>query len=589
MISIVTPPISFQPQPTADLSNPTNKQPLNTQASPPSTDQIPTDSAPDKSPQKKLPVSSEAAAAQSTLKNAVLNSRQPDLNSPKASATPRSDISAQRAPQEGADEARALYNALYPQPKPTPAIPVSGVDEPGGADFLQQRLDAMDRRIAAQANPTGDSLLAAKLSTAMLKLKEGDLRTPLPILDIPKESTLGKWLEHTNNAFMNKALASWAKENNLDPRSLSYDSGKQELYGKTPDNQVKTFTRKERPAEDSLHGLAFEPLDAISKIMDPSGHGMLFSIAPTDKAPLAYVQQFYGLNVNNNNLSSINLVAEDISENESFPQTPASPGRSDGALLNEQNRIAWINDDFDAREKALKHAQIGKRIAAQTNPVGDSQLATALSTAMSGLTESDLSKPLPMVDIPKDSTFGKWMEQTNRAFMNKALVNWAEENNLDPQSLSYDSAKGEFSGRTPGNEVKTFTQGERPSVYSLHALAFDPVEELSTIMDPSGRGVMLSIAPTDKAPLDRVQRFYGLDVNNNDLPSIHQVAKEIAENKSFPPTPGSPDRGDEALLDAQDSIAQVDRRFANGQKVRGNPTLIEVSASGSAFMETDAT
>lgn len=212
-----------------------------------------------KTAQVKAPFNSEAAAAYGTFKQEIIKSRQSDSNSANASEEKttgdmlsrqkRSD-STRSAYREGANEANDLFNTLFPstqphqksedpsgandlfnvlnaepeaepEPTPAPAPPESGVDERMGADILHKDLNDYDKRISAQSNPVGDSQLATVVANTMLGLKESDLATPSPMVDIPKESTYGKWLEASTKAFSNTGLASWANDNNIDRSSLS--------------------------------------------------------------------------------------------------------------------------------------------------------------------------------------------------------------------------------------------------------------------------------------------------------------------------------------------------------------------------------
>lgn len=382
MTTNITSHISTQSMPTPPLTDTAIAQQPNTQIPNTSTHSAHTNGPSDKTPQTKAPSNSEAAAAYSTFREAVLKSRQPGFNSPTVSEEKKTDdiLSRQKrsdsptpSNREGASEANDLFDALYPPtpkppksedpdgandlfntlypppaatPAPKPAPPENGVDEKTGADALYNTLLAKDRRINAQVNPAGDSQLATTIANTMLGLKDSDLEKPSPMVNIPKDSTLGKWLVETNNAFMNKALVDWVKEKNIDPSSLSYDSGKKVLYGKTTDNEVKSFTQEEFPNIFSKHANAFIPLEEISKKMDPTGNGVILSFRPTDKAPLDFVQNFYGLSINNKDISSIHQAANDLSDNNSFPERAGFPDRSDEELIKQKELTASLDEVF---------------------------------------------------------------------------------------------------------------------------------------------------------------------------------------------------------------------------------------------------
>ena len=335
-----------------------------------------------KTAQVKAPFNSEAAAAYGTFKQEIIKSRQSDSNSANASEEKttgdtlsrqkRSD-STRSAYREGANEANDLFNTLFPstqphqksedpsgandlfnvlnaepeaepEPTPAPAPPESGVDERMGADILHKDLNDYDKRISAQSNPIGDSQLATVVANTMLGLKDSDLATPSPMVDIPKESTYGKWLEASTKAFSNTGLASWANDNNIDRSSLSYDSANGVLHGKTWNDEEKSFTQEEFSQQFPKHQEAFKPLVDIAKIIYPSGQGVLHAEEPTDRASLDSVLSFYGLPINKDDISSTHQVAKDLADNNSFPESANSPDRTNDKLLQYQESVSTLND-----------------------------------------------------------------------------------------------------------------------------------------------------------------------------------------------------------------------------------------------------
>ncbi|NNA65533.1 hypothetical protein [Pseudomonas gessardii] len=365
----ISSPVSNLPIPTVPLTDSAVTQQPNTQAS----NTFAQTPQPDGPQAQKASFNPEAAAAYSTFKEAVLKSKQPAFNSPQTaeekttgetlSRRVRSDTASDREgakeaddlfntlnpspppalpKREGADEANDLFNALNPPETPTPAPkpppPENGVDEKMGADTLQKTLDK-DKRINAQLNPVGDSQLAKNVANALLELKEGDSASPSPMVQVPKDSTLGKWLSLAENAFMNRAVKDWARENKIDIHSMTYDSATGLVQAITLDNKEKSFPLKEFP--DLREALT--PLLDISKIIDPTGNGIKFNNERPDTVPLELVQNFYDLKINNKDIASAHKEAKDLLDNESFPETTKSQDHSNESILKQQNLI----NDFE--------------------------------------------------------------------------------------------------------------------------------------------------------------------------------------------------------------------------------------------------
>ncbi len=374
----ITSHVKSQPIPTFSLTDSSVTQKPDTFTHPPQSD----------GPlAKRAPFNSEAAAAYSTFKQEVIKGGQTSLNAPKPTAekTPgdtlsrqvRSDPSSDREgaseandlfnalnpsppaahpEREGTPDVNDLFNALYPPPTPTPAAkpapPENGVDEKMGVDALHNALLAKDKRVNAQLNPVGDSQLATVIANTMSGLKDSDLENPSPMVDIPKNSTFGKWLDETKNAFTNKLLIDWAAERNIDPSSLSYDTGKKVLYGKTMDNEAVSFTEEDLPNRFSLHYDMLTPVEDVAHKMDPAGSGVLLSAGQTDKAPLDRVLNFYGLNIDNKDISSVHQAAKDLSDNDSFPEVAGLPDRSAEELTNQKEAILNMNSRYEILKEA---------------------------------------------------------------------------------------------------------------------------------------------------------------------------------------------------------------------------------------------
>ena len=114
---------------------------------------------------------------------------------------------------------------------------------------------------------------------------------PAPLVDVPRESTLGLWRSQLDSAFKEPGFLAWARRENLDTAYLKVNPSRGEISGYVG-GSIKTFSL----LDDSGWSDVSRTLLSISSVFAPEpqqefvyplyGHG--------DQVPLNLVAQFYG-------------------------------------------------------------------------------------------------------------------------------------------------------------------------------------------------------------------------------------------------------------------------------------------------------
>lgn len=195
--------------------------------------------------------------------------------------------------------------------------------------------------------------------------------------------------------------------------------------------------------------------------------------------------------------------------------------------------------------------------------VGDHQLTQIVSKAM--LEQKDIDGPSPLIDIPKDSTLSGWLAHLRNAFNNGPLKFWADNNNVDLKTLSYNPSlkKIEFQTRDgSGFSVPVVTFNKR---YPTARDAITPLVEAGDKLVPKGSNARLAAWPEHKAPLDVVQGFYGIQPPK-DLEASHEWGKRLEKDKEFPEHTTNPPHNDWLLERQQRKLEGINKGFETRPK-----------------------
>ncbi|MGR3888558.1 hypothetical protein [Pseudomonas sp. 1152_12] len=132
-----------------------------------------------------------------------------------------------------------------------------------------------------------DAQLAQSFARALATRSYQTSMAP-PNVQVPLQSTLGRWRTHLDSAFKGPGFLAWAKEQGLDTRRLKLDPARGELSGSV-DGKTQTFSL----TDDSGWSDVSRTLLSIAKVIAPEA-GQAFSYPwPEGEVPFYTVGRFY--------------------------------------------------------------------------------------------------------------------------------------------------------------------------------------------------------------------------------------------------------------------------------------------------------
>ncbi|MBN2993136.1 hypothetical protein JWR97_19590 [Pseudomonas cedrina subsp. fulgida] len=190
-----------------------------------------------------------------------------------------------------------------------------------------------------KARALADTQLAKSYAVALATRSYQTSIAP-PDVQVPAESTLGRWRTQLDAAFKSLGFLSWAKEQGLDIKSLKLDPFLGELTGLV-NGKMHTFSLK----DDSSWSDVSRVLLSIAKAIAPMP-GQAFNYPwPDGKVPLYTVGRFYGEPID---LSPSQAIShrEKLRAGAAFEFAPVSHGaqRSIAAL---EEQVKALGDDAD--------------------------------------------------------------------------------------------------------------------------------------------------------------------------------------------------------------------------------------------------
>lgn len=139
-----------------------------------------------------------------------------------------------------------------------------------------------------EARATADAQVADAFAKALAARFYKTAIAP-PDVQVPLESTLGRWRAHLDSAFKSPGFLAWAKAQGLDTASLKLNPTRRELTG-IVDGKPHTFSM----TDDSGWSDVSRTLLSIAKVIAPiPGHAFLYPW-PEGKVPFYTVGRFYG-------------------------------------------------------------------------------------------------------------------------------------------------------------------------------------------------------------------------------------------------------------------------------------------------------
>ena len=432
--------------------------------------------------------------------------------------------------QEGSERERyyQTYGNLWGYlPPEKPPVRHTAANQGDSADDLTLSLDEYEREHKYEE---GNYKLSQTVSKHMLK--HDPATDSQPMVDVPENSTIHGWLEQTRNAFSNNILKKWYETNEINPGSLSYDSKYQHVQftrndGRTLSMSVEQFYERYPTARQGL-----EPVIEACKKLAPEGRDVKLTAWPPGKAPLDVIQSFYGIKPPKDKEASTTW-GNELQKIKAFPEHTLNLPENDWALSRQQRRLQSINEGFVTQPKYVVeyessanqlHSDLNAWPLQHKNPA-DYKLSQSIADVMSTMTEEAFNKQLPEITIEKGTSFYRWISVINQAFENKALTEWAKQNNAS--NFSFDSNTRTFHA-TVSNEPKSYTPEEFDKQFPAYSSALQPLDDVSKVVAPYQTGIKLRPIKDDQVPVDMLLSFYGVKSMREIMVETHQDAKENA-------------------------------------------------------------
>lgn len=404
----------------------------------------------------------------------------------------------------------------------------------------------------------GDALLATATSQKMQALTEADLSNPSPQVVVPKKSTLYPWMLQVSAAFTNRILRDWTVDNKVDPASLRYDTLTNTFHAKTLDGKELSFTKSEFSSEFPEYKEALDPIIDVAKVVAPKGRVQLQKY-PEGSAGLDLIQSFYGLDPNEKSLEKIHEIAKELHHGE-FPN--ATQNTLPGVTEVVKHRVAMEQKEKSYVNKLAPEVEHRPdELDFETSDANDT-IAASTGEIMANLDQVSLNGPTPLIDIPPKSSLTPWLQQVNAAFGNKILMDWADNYDVKLDTLKYDPSLMLFGVQTLEGKTLNFTAEEFAQQYPKYRDGLTPIIDVAKVVSPAG-GVILQRYPDNKAGLDLVLSFYGLDPTEKNIEKVNQTGNELLSRHAFAPNVEVKERNQQTLSEQQQALQARETEFTD--------------------------
>ncbi|MGY2374942.1 hypothetical protein ACW9IB_10585 [Pseudomonas sp. SDO524_S393] len=448
---------------------------------------------------------------------------------------------------------------------------------------LREILNKFAPSTAQQKVQRADQELAQLAARGMMKLiPETDQYDPsVTLQNIPEYSTFNLVRKNLLKALTSSVFTTFAKENELDPTSVSINPVSGKLTG-TVKGVSTTFNLNDVSGWSDTWA---EIKEAVLQMAAGSDDDVTY---PTDNtAPLSQVMAFY---------------------DEPYPhqEDARKKGWEQRQLANTLRRIAEMidNDGFkaltaplpdDPASVAVQQRQRDRVRQLEGTTLSPSPMETLAATVKANLpaqatnedssedlwaiAESDLAKTVhkAMLElktdpgqvaskiiqpIPDNSLLGQWQAYLNKALKGRGFNEWAREQHVDLTSLRYDPAGNALIAKVKGIDQR-FTATDFAQKYPKHFDVLTPVLSAAQVFAKPGQSISLSHVETSGVPYQWVANFYSLNDDPNSAAFAQQTAL-IGSTQQFPTHPNNPkrivtwlDRQKTALGDSNDRYALI--------------------------------
>lgn len=194
--------------------------------------------------------------------------------------------------------------------------------------------------------------------------------------------------------------------------------------------------------------------------------------------------------------------------------------------------------------------------SAETRATADAQLPAPFARALA--TRSYETSMVPYVQIPPESTLGRWRTELDNAFNSHGFLTWAKKRGLDTKDLKLAPARGELTGIVNG-KTQTFSLWDDSGWSDVSRTLLSIARGIA----PEHGRAFNYPWPDGKVPLYTAGRFYNqpIDLTPKDA-ALYR--KKLLEKTTFefPPLPYASQRSVEALTVLQKSLGDDANRHA---------------------------
>lgn len=227
----------------------------------------------------------------------------------------------------------------------------------------------------------------------------------------------------------------------------------------------------------------------------------------------------------------------------------------------------------------------------ETRAVADAQLARPYALALA--TRSFHTSMGPMdVQVPAQSTLGRWRTQLDDAFKSRGFLSWAKEQGLDSKSLKVDPFAGELTGIVNG-KIHTFSLEDNSGWSDISRVLLS----IARVIAPKPGQAFSYPWPDGKVPLYTVGRFYAepIDLSPSQA-AAHREKLRAGSAFEFAPVGHASQRSVEALVEQGKALGDDANRHAliaalNAQvddaegKIDLNNVMVPIDRRSSLFIE----
>lgn len=194
---------------------------------------------------------------------------------------------------------------------------------------------------------------------------------------------------------------------------------------------------------------------------------------------------------------------------------------------------------------------------AEARAAGDASVAPAFAKALA-LRSFQIAATQPTVQVPAQSTLGRWRTLLDSAFKSPGFVAWAKEQGLDVRRLKLDPYKGEITGTVDG-KTHTFSLRDDSGWSDVSRTLLS----VASAIAPAPGQAFDYPWPDGEVPMYTVGRFYNVPIDLTPAQAAEHRKKLIAGAPfEFPPVTHAQQRSTGALADYEQALGDDANRQA---------------------------